>query len=189
VFANVNDPVASRIVPRLDRPSVNITGFAVGNTSMGGKWLELLLEIAPGLKRVVFMFNRDTAPVSLYMPSLEAAARSLDVVPTIAPVQSDVETETAINALGHGPCGGLVVMPGIFTWAHRAAIISAAARNNVPAVYWHSALARDGGLLSYGTDEVDSWRRVATYVDRILRGAFTRSAANQVRAGDQPQDR
>jgi putative tryptophan/tyrosine transport system substrate-binding protein len=171
VFTNVADPVASGLVARLDRPSGNITGFAVLEPSLGGKWLELLSEIAPGLKRVVFMFNPDTAPVSVYMPSLEAAARSLDVVPTIAPVQSDVEIETAINALGHGPRGGLVVMPGRITWAHRTAIISAAARNNVPAVYYASGHARDGGLLSYGADEVDLWRRAASYVDRILRGA------------------
>ena len=104
------------------------------------------------------------------MPSLEAAARSLKVAPIIAPVHSDVEIEAAIIALGREPHGGLVVMPDIFMTAHRAPIISAAARNNVPAVYAASNLARDGGLLSYGVDRVDTWRRAATYVDRILRG-------------------
>jgi putative ABC transport system substrate-binding protein len=89
----------------------------------------------------------------------------------ITPVHSDVEIETAITALGREPGGGLVVVGDAFTAVHRVPIISAAARNNVPAVYYASGLARDGGLLSYGTDEVDSWRRVATYVDRILRGA------------------
>ena len=108
----------------LDRPSGNITGFANWEASMGGKWLELLSEIAPGLKRAAIMFNPDAAP---------------------APVS-------------------------IFI-AHRAAVISAAARNNVPAVYWLSEIARDGGLLSYGPDPVDILRRAATYVDRILRGA------------------
>ena len=129
------DPVASGLVARLDRPGGNITGFAIFEASLGGKWLELLSEIAPGLKRAAIMFNPDTAPVSAYMPSLETAARSLKVVPIIAPVHSDVEIETAIIALGREPGGGLVVMPDAFTVAHRAPIISAAARNNVPAVY------------------------------------------------------
>ena len=139
--------------------------------SLGGKWLELLSEIAPGLKRAAIMFNPDTAPASAYMPSLETAARSLKVVPIIAPVHSDAEIETAIIALGREPGGGLVVMPDVFMAAHRAPIILAAARNNVPAVYPLSDFARDGGLLSYGADQVDTFRRAATYVDRILRGA------------------
>ena len=102
------------------------------------------------------------------MPSLETAARSLKLVPTIAPVHSDAEIETAIIALGREPGGGLVVVPDGFMTVHRAPIISAAARNQVPAVCYLSAFARDGGLLSYGPDLVD---RAATYVDRILRGA------------------
>jgi putative ABC transport system substrate-binding protein len=171
VFATVGDPVASGIVARLDRPSGNITGFAWGEASLGGKWLQLLSEIAPGLKRVAIMFNPDTAPASAYMPTLETAARSLKVVPIIAPVHSDVEVETAIIALGREPGGGLVVIPDVFVIAHRATIISAAARNKVAAVCWLSAFAREGGLLCYGVDFVDISRRTASYVDRILRGA------------------
>jgi len=170
VFALVSDPVASGIVARLDRPSGNITGFAIFEATLGGKWLELLSEIAPGLKRVGIMFNPDTAPISAFMPSLETAARSLKVVPITAPVRSDVEIETAIIALGREPGGGLVVMPDLFTLGHRVPLIAAAARNNVPAVYSNSPFARDGGLLSYGFDQVDIWRRAASYVDRILRG-------------------
>jgi putative ABC transport system substrate-binding protein len=117
------------------------------------------------------MFNPDFPPVSVFMPSFETAARSLKIVIITAPVHSDVEIETAIVALGREPGGGLVVMGDAFTVAHRAPIISAAARNNVPAVYNLSAYARDGGLLSYGPDQVDIMRRAATYVDRILRGA------------------
>jgi putative ABC transport system substrate-binding protein len=171
VFTSVTDPVASGIVPRLDRPGGNITGFAIFENTLAGKWLELLSEIVPGLKRAAIMFNPDTAPVSAYMPSLETAARSLKVVPTIAPVHGDVEIETAIVALGREPGGGLVVMPDAFTLAHRAPIISAAARNSVATVYYLSTFARDGGLLSYGPDPVDDYRRAASYVDRILRGA------------------
>jgi putative ABC transport system substrate-binding protein len=169
VFANVADPVASGIVPRLDRPSGNVTGFANNEASLGGKWLDLLSEIAPGLKRAAIMFNPETLP-SLYVPSFETAARSLKVAPIIAYIHSDGEIEMAITALGHEPGGGLVVMGDAFTFAHRAPIILAAARNNVPAVYPVSNYARDGGLLSYGVDQVDTWRRAATYVDRILRG-------------------
>jgi putative ABC transport system substrate-binding protein len=171
VFVNVSDPLASSIVTRLDRPTGNITGFADLEGSLGGKWLELLSEIVPGLKRAALMFNPDTAPASSFMPSLETAARSLKVAPIIAPVHGDVEIETAIIALGREPRGGLVVMPDPFMVSHRAPIILAAARNNIPAVYANSEFVRDGGLLSYGVDQVDIFRRAATYVDRILRGA------------------
>jgi putative ABC transport system substrate-binding protein len=172
VFAAVGDPVGSGFVTRLDRPSGNITGFANFEATLGGKWLELLSEIAPALKRAAIMFNPDTgSQISVYMPSFEAAAQSLKVVPIPAPVHSDVEIETAIIALGREPGGGLVVMLDVFTGAHSVAIISAAARNNVPAVYLLSAFVKDGGLLSYGNeDSPDIFRRVASYVDRILRG-------------------
>jgi putative ABC transport system substrate-binding protein len=170
VFASVGDPVASGIVTRLDRPSRNITGFALYEAPMGGKWLEVLSEIVPGLKRATIMFNPETAIVSTFMPSFETSARALKVVLITAPVHSDVEIETAIIALEREPGHGLFVMPDLFTGAHRTSIISAAARNNVPAVYGFSYFARDGGLLSYGVDPVDTLRRAATYVDRILRG-------------------
>src|SRR5262249_2661968 len=156
----------SGIVPRLNQPGGNITGFAAFEPSLGGKWFELLSEIAPGL----IIFNPDTAPVSAYMPSFETAARSLKVVPIVAPVHDDVEIETAIKALGREPGAGLVVMSDPFTSVHRTPIILAAAQNNVPAVYYLSAFARDGGLLSYGIDPVDIFRRAASYVDCILRG-------------------
>jgi putative ABC transport system substrate-binding protein len=170
VFGGVGDPVASDIVPGLNQPGGNITGFGLLEPSMGGKWLELLSEIAPGLKRAAIMFNPDLAPVSVYTPSFETAARSLKVVPITAPVHSDAEIETAIVALGREPGSGIVVMSDAFVTAHRVPIILAAARNNVPAVYELSTFARDGGLLSYGVDRVDNFRRAASYVDRILRG-------------------
>jgi putative ABC transport system substrate-binding protein len=171
VFAGLSDPVASGIVARLDRPSGNITGLASLEPTLGGKWLELLTEIAPGLKRTAIIFNPDTSPASTYLRSLETAARSLKVALTTVPVHSDAEIETAITALGSEPGGGLVVMPDMFMEVHRMPIVLAAARNNVPAVYFLSSFARDGGLLSYGVDLVDTSRRAATYVDRILRGA------------------
>jgi putative ABC transport system substrate-binding protein len=168
VFAGLSDPVVTGLVARLDRPSGNITGFAILEPSMGGKWLELLSEI--GLKRVAIMFNPDTSPISSFMPSLETAARSLKVELIIAPVHNVGEIETAIIALGREPGGGLVAMPDLFMSVHRAPIISAAVRNNVPAVSWQPPFAKDGGLLSYGPDYADIIRRAASYVDRILRG-------------------
>jgi len=133
VFVGLADPVPLGIVPRLNQPGGNITGFATLEPSLGGKWLELLSEIAPGLKRAAIMFNPDF-PTSFFMPSFETAARSLKVAPISAPVHSDVEIETAIIGLGHTPGGGLVVRGDPFAAAHRAPIILAAARNNVPVV-------------------------------------------------------
>jgi putative ABC transport system substrate-binding protein len=174
VFTNALDPVAGGLVPRLNRPGGNVTGFANVEISLGAKWLALLSEIAPGLKRAAIMFNPDLTPTSLINPAawtpVETAARSLKVVLITAPVRSDVEIETAIMALGSEPGGGLVVVPDLFALGHRAPIISAAARNNVPAVYPIFAFVRNGGLLSYEADTVDNWRRAASYVDRILRG-------------------
>jgi putative ABC transport system substrate-binding protein len=117
------------------------------------------------------MFNPETVPVSTFMPSLETAARSLKVELIIAPIRSDVEIETVITAFGREPGGGLVVIPDLFTTTHRASIIMAAARNKVPAVHSLAEFVKDAGLLSYGPDQVDIFRRAATYVDRILRGA------------------
>jgi putative ABC transport system substrate-binding protein len=142
--------------------------------SLAGKWLELLTEIAPAVKRVTAMFNPDTAPGggSYYLPTFEAAARSSKVEAVVAPVHGNAEIETTITSLGHEPGSGLVIMPdGSFNTIHRAPIILLAAQNNVPTVYYASYFARDGGLLSYGPDRADIYRRSAAYVDRILRGA------------------
>src|SRR6516225_4265310 len=171
VFTSVADPVATGLVARLDRPGGNTTGFAAFEAALGGKWLELLSEIAPGLKRAALMFNPDLPPASAFMPSLETAARSLKVAPTVAPVRSDVEIETAIIADMIGARCAPVNVSGMTTRPPPGSRPTAAARNNVPAVYGLSGYARDGGLLSYGNDLVEPYRRAATYVDRILRGA------------------
>jgi putative ABC transport system substrate-binding protein len=110
------------------------------------------------------------ASESVYLPSLETAARSLKIMPIIAAVHSDAEIDAAIDAIGRERGVGLNVILEVFTLTHRALIILAAARNNVPAIYWQSVFVRDGGLLSYGIDQLDNFRRAATYVDRILRG-------------------
>jgi putative ABC transport system substrate-binding protein len=170
VFAVVSDPAG--FAASLSRPGANLTGFIHMEASMGGKWLELLTEIAPSVKRATIMFNPDTAPYvrSYYLPSFEAAARSFKVAPIVAPVHSEAEIETDITSLGREPGGGLVVLPDTFSQVHRAAIILLAARNNVPAAYCDNSFAVDGGLFSYGPDQVDIFRRAAAYVDRILKG-------------------
>jgi putative ABC transport system substrate-binding protein len=172
VFAVVSDPVGVGFVASLPRPGGNLTGFIHMEASMGGKWLELLTEIAPGVKRATIMFNPNTAPYakSYYLPSFEAAAQSFKVASTVAPVHSEAEIETVITSLGREPGGGLVVLPDTFSQVHRAAIILLAARNNVPAAYCDNTFAVDGGLFSYGPDQVDIFRRAAPYVDRIFKG-------------------
>jgi putative tryptophan/tyrosine transport system substrate-binding protein len=173
VFVLVSDPVGQGFVAGLARPGRNITGFIPQEAGMAGKLLQLLKEIAPGVKRAAAMFNPDTAPYvrSYFLPTLDAAARLLKVEPIIAPVHSDAEIETVIGSLGREPGGGLVVMPGVYMIVHRATVILLAARNNVPAVYPSLDYSRDGGLLSYGPHLADIFRRAASYVDRILHGA------------------
>jgi putative ABC transport system substrate-binding protein len=172
VFVVVSDPVGEGFVAGLSRPGRNITGFIHTEGEIAGKLLELLKEIAPSVKRVAIMFNPDTAPGrgAYYLPSFETAARSFGLESVSAPVRSEAEVEAILESLGRDRGGGLVAMPDGFTLVHRTAIILQAARNKVPAVYWNSIVARDGGLLSYGPDTGDIFRRAASYVDRILRG-------------------
>ena len=173
VFVIVVDPVGRGFVAGLPHPGKNITGFINAEASMAGKWLEFLVEIAPGIKRAAAMFNPDTAPYggSYLLPAFEAAARSLNVEPIQATVHNNVEIEQIITSLGHEPRGGLVVMADNFMFINRKRIILLAAKNKVPAVYFTKVFAEDGGLLSYGSDQADIYRRAASYVDRILRGA------------------
>jgi putative ABC transport system substrate-binding protein len=172
VFSVVSDPVGVGFVESLSHPGGNLTGFIHMEASLGGKWLELLTEIAPGVKRATIMFNPDTAPYarSYYLPSFEAAARSFKIAASVAPVHSEAEIETVLTSLGSEPGGGLVVMPDTFVESRRAHTILLAAQNNVTTVYPESVWARDGGLLSYGPNRADIIRRSATYVDRILKG-------------------
>ena len=173
VFVNVSDPVGDGLVASLPRPGGNMTGLVHLEASLGGKWLQLLTEVAPGLKRAAIMFNPGTAPDggSYFLPAFEAAARSFKTEPIVARVHSDAEIETVITSLGREPRGGLVVMPDIYMTAHRTQIISLAARYNVPAVYYNTVFTTDGGLLCYGPDYTDIFHRSASYIDRILRGA------------------
>jgi putative tryptophan/tyrosine transport system substrate-binding protein len=172
VFVVVSDPVGAGFVTSLARPNGNITGFINIEGSLGGKWLRLLKEIAPDIKRAAIMFNPDTAPGggSYFLDSFQTAAQSLSVEPAVTAVRSDAEIETAISSLGDQR-SGLVLMTDGFITNHRRTIISAAARNRVPAIYAEAFSPRDGGLLSYGANYRDLFRLAAGYVDRILRGA------------------
>ena len=173
VFVIVSDPIGSGLVASLPRPGGNLTGFLFQEPTMAAKMLELLTEIAPGVKRAAIMFNPDTAPYfeSYYVPPFENAARVLKVAPISAPVHNDAEIERFVASLGHEPGSGLIGGPDRFIQIHRAPIIAAAARHSIPAIYSYAVHVREGGLLSYGTDYSDEFRRAAPYVDRILRGA------------------
>ena len=173
VFAIVSDPVGEGFVESLSHPGGNITGFHNSEASIGGKWLELLQQIAPGLKRAAMIFNPDTAPGhgKYYMPDFETAARSSQVTPIPAAVHSIADLEAVITDLGREPGGGFVATADFFLLNHRAQMIAAAAQNHVPAVYPWREVAAAGGLLSYGPDLEDIVRRAAPYVDRILHGA------------------
>jgi putative tryptophan/tyrosine transport system substrate-binding protein len=171
VFVVVSDPVGSGFIAGLPRPGGNITGFVPHEPTLAGKWLQMLTEIAPAVRRVAAVFNPDTAPASYCLPSFAAAARSLKVEPIAAPVRNDADIEMVISALGREPKGGFVSMPDAFTVEHRASIIALAARYNVPSIYNQTTFVKDGGLLSYGASFVDIYHRAASYVDRILRGA------------------
>lgn len=173
VFVGVSDPVGDHFTASLSHPGENFTGFIYVEGAMAGKWLELLKEIAPEVKRVAGMFNPDTTSGrgSYFLPSFEAAARSLNVEAITAPVHGDAEIEAVMTSLGRQPGSGLITLADTFMLAHRALITSLAARYNLPAVYYETAFARDGGILSYGVEQVDLFRRAASYVDRIMRGA------------------
>jgi putative ABC transport system substrate-binding protein len=181
VFVVVSDPVGAGFVTSLPRPGGNITGFINAEAAMGGKWLQLLKEIAPDLGRVALMFNPDTAPGggSYFLNAFEVAARSSAVEPITARVRSDAEIEAVITRLG-GEQGGLVITPDSFMAVRNRALISAVMRNKVPTMFELPLFARQGGLMSYGANLQDLFPRAAEYVDRILRGATSADLPVQV---------
>jgi putative ABC transport system substrate-binding protein len=172
IFAVAADPVGSGFVSSLARPGGNVTGFINMEPTMAGKWLELLKEIALRVNRVAFLFNPATATYAEnYLNHFKAAAASFAVEATTASVHDKSELESIIAAAAREPNGGLIVMPDAFMTIHRAEIIALAARYRLPAVYPYRYFTELGGLLSYGSDVRDQYRRAATYADRILRGA------------------
>jgi putative ABC transport system substrate-binding protein len=171
VFALVADPIGSGFVASFPQPGGNITGFVTMEPTMASKWLELLKEIAPRVARVAMLFNPATAPYAEYwLNPFKAAAASVAVQAIVAPVHDTSELESVVAAQAHEPNGGLIVMPDTFTTGHRSEITSLAARYRLPAVYPYRVFAEFGGLLSYGDDLTDNFRRAASYTDRILKG-------------------
>jgi putative tryptophan/tyrosine transport system substrate-binding protein len=173
VFAQISDPIGAGFIANVARPGGNITGFSNFEASIGSKWIELLKETAPGVMRGAILFNPETAPYvgRYYQGPFEAAARSFGVQPSASPVRSGVEIASALATLQGEPPGGLIVMPDTFNIVHRQQIIELAARHRVPAIYPYGFAVREGGLISYGVDPVDLFRRAAGYVDRVLKGA------------------
>jgi putative ABC transport system substrate-binding protein len=171
VFVQVTDPVGSGFVASIPRPAGNVTGFMTMEGSIAGKWLELLKEIAPGIKRVAILYNPATATYfEYYLNPFKAAAASFAVQATVAPVRDRSGLEPAISALAREPDGGLIVMADPFTAAHRADITTLMTRYRLPAISPYRFYTELGALLSYGNDVADSYRRAATYADRILKG-------------------
>jgi putative ABC transport system substrate-binding protein len=170
VFAGVSDPIGAGYVESLARPGGNITGFMTGNDpALGGKWVELLKQIAPRTVRVALLFNPETAAaLQPFMPSIQAAASSFAVQVSAAPVHAKDEIEGVIAAQTRDPGGGLIVMPDVFNDVNRELIIALAARYSVPAIYFNRFFL--GGLISYGDVRSEQFRLAAGYIDRILKG-------------------
>jgi putative tryptophan/tyrosine transport system substrate-binding protein len=174
VFIIVSDPVGSGFVASLPRPGGNITGFINIEASLGGKWIEILKEIVPRVTRAALIFNPETAPYfAFYQKPFEAAARSNGVEPIATPVHTAADIERFFESLGDGPDAGLVLPPDIFTSTKRNLdlITSLAARYRVPTIYPYRYMVDAGGLISYGIDNPDLYRRAPAYIDRILKGA------------------
>jgi putative ABC transport system substrate-binding protein len=171
VFVGIGDPVGQGFVESLARPGGNTTGFTGLEFSLGEKWVGFLKELAPGVTRITYLFHPQIGPYySLWLKSVETAAATFGVETASAPVRAPAEIEHTISAIAAQPNGGLVVQPDSYTIANRRLIIELAARHRVPAVYTYPFEAADGGLVSYGPDVPDQYRRCAAYVDRILRG-------------------
>jgi putative ABC transport system substrate-binding protein len=171
VFSVVNDPVGQGFIASLGRPGGNITGFTFVDFALIGKWLEMLKEIAPGVRRMILMFNPQTAPYyPVFLREFGLVPATLAVELTAKPVHDEAEIETAIAALAREPGGGLIVAPDPFINTHRGLIITLAERLRLPAIYSFRQYVTEGALMSYGPDTADIVRRSASYVDRILKG-------------------
>ena len=171
VFNLVNDPVGQGFVASLSRPGGNITGFTFIDFPLIGKWLEMIKEIAPGVRHIALMFNPDTTPFyPAFLHELEAANKSLAVELSASPVHDEAEVEAAITALAREPGGGLIAAPDGFINNHRRAIMTLTERRRLLAIYGFRQFVTEGALISYGPDSADIVRRSAGYVDRILKG-------------------
>jgi putative ABC transport system substrate-binding protein len=174
VFVIVSDPIGSGFVASLPRPGGNITGFINLESSLSGKWIEILKDVLPRISRALLMYNPATAPYFEYfLQPFAAAARHYAIEPVAAAVHADADIERAIKSVADRSDAGLVVMPDVSTATRHTLqlIISLAAQHRVPTIYPYRYMVVAGGLISYGVDVTDIWRRSAAYVDRILKGA------------------
>jgi putative ABC transport system substrate-binding protein len=172
VFAVVNDPVAQGFIASMAHPGGNITGFSFLEYSMVGKSLEMLKQIAPAVGNVAVMFNPDTYPYyGIHLRSFETVANALSLELIAALVRNPAEIDAAVAKIGRQPGSALLVTPDPYTVVHRGAIIAAAEQYRVPAAYSYRQHVQEGALISYGADTLDIFRRSASYVDRILKGA------------------
>jgi putative tryptophan/tyrosine transport system substrate-binding protein len=174
VFVQVSDPVEQGFVSSVTRPGGNLTGFSMYEFSVGGKWLDLLKEIAPALTRVGVMFNPETSPQSkFFMRSIEAAAPSRGVQAVVIPLRASADIEQAFAGFAAAPNGGLILPADTFTFMRSALIADLAARHRLPAISAYKQFPRDGGLMYYGAEVnlLDQFRQAANYADRILKGA------------------
>lgn len=172
VFVAVTDPVAQGFVQSLARPGGNITGFGAEELSMGSKWLELLKEVAPKVTSFTVIFNPDSAPFArMYLPYVEAARQACSCELTVSQVHNEREIDSAVAAAGQRSGSGLIALPDSFLNSHRERIAASVADHHLPAIYSVAEFARSGGLIAYGINRPDVFRRAATYVDRILKGA------------------
>jgi len=171
VFVQVTDPIGNGFVPNLSRPGGYLTGFTSFEFTVGSKWLEALKHVAPAVQRVALIFNPDTAPFAhLFWQPVVEAAPAFDVEPIQTPVRDASEIKHAIETFAREVNGGLMVLPDVSTTSYRDLIIALAARHRLPAIYPFRYFAASGGLMSYGSDLADVYRRAAAYVDRILKG-------------------
>jgi putative ABC transport system substrate-binding protein len=171
VFSVVNDPVGQGFVASLSRPGGNMTGFTLIDFPLIGKWLEMIKEIAPGVRRVTLMFNPDTTPFyPAFLRELGAAPETLAVKLSASPVHDEAEVEAAITSFARGPGGGLIAAPDAFINNNRRVVMALMERHRLPAIYGLRQFVTEGALISYGPDTADIVRRSAAYVDRILKG-------------------
>jgi len=171
VFLTVTDPVGQGLVASLAHPGGNVTGFSVFESSLGAKWLQVLNEIAPDIRRAVIIFNPATAPYyQLYLRIIEERAESFKIKSVPVQIHDAGDFEGVISAAGKDSSTGLFILPDSFNIVHRDLIIRLAAQYRLPAIYYFRYFATDGGLIAYGPDETDLFERAAAYVDRILRG-------------------
>jgi putative ABC transport system substrate-binding protein len=172
VFVSVGDPVNSGLVTNLNRPGANVTGFMLDLSTQGGKWVQLLKEIAPQTVHVALLMNPATAPpLQLHMPSIQAAASALAIEVSPIPVQAKEEIEGVIAAQARKPGGGLIVLPSAFSSVNRDLIVALAAQYRIPAMYYERTFTDLGGLIVYSPDYFEGFRPAAGYIDRILKGA------------------